>query len=121
MRGGPGEQTAFDALKVLDNKSPHEGPCFFVSSFQLPVHSKSHPVYRVTTKGLGHGSVWVNGHNLGRYPEKTPVNGLYIPECWLVKGKNIVCIYDEDGKLPAFVTIEAEEAASRDVHMYSGF
>ena len=103
MRGGPGELSAADTLKMLAENSPHEGPCFFVSSFELPAtHSQSCPVYRVTTKGLGHGSVWVNGHNLGRYPEKTPVNGLYIPECWMVKGKNIICIYGRGRKASVF-------------------
>jgi putative alpha-1,2-mannosidase len=72
-------------------------------------------VWRVITEGLGHGSVWVNGHNLGRYPEKIPVNGVYIPECWLVKGKNSLMILDEDGRDAGRVRIEAEVAASRPV------
>jgi beta-galactosidase len=62
---------------------------------------------------MGHGNVWVNGHNLGRYPERIPVNGLYIPECWL-QLKNTVEIYDEDGNIPNNVSIQVEPAASRD-------
>jgi beta-galactosidase len=72
-------------------------------------------VWRITTNGLSHGSIWVNGHNLGRYPEKIPVNSLYIPECWLQPGTNTVIIYDEEGHHPTGVTIQAEIAASRNV------
>jgi len=74
----------------------------------------AHPIWRIVTKGLGHGSVWVNGHHLGRYPEKIPAPGIYIPECWLLSGENSLVIYDEDGKRPDGVKIEVEPAASRD-------
>jgi beta-galactosidase len=74
-----------------------------------------HPILRVVTAGLGHGSVWVNGHNLGRYPERIPINGLYIPECWLIPGANSIVVYDEDGNRPDKVTIETEVDASRNV------
>jgi beta-galactosidase len=33
------------------------------------------------TTGLSSGSVWINGHNLGRYFGNV---SLYVPECWLV-------------------------------------
>jgi len=77
-------------------------------------------VWRVVTNGLGHGSVWVNGHNLGRYPEKIPINGLYIPECWMKPGNNTLLIFDEDGNDARKVTIEVEAAASRSVKIFSG-
>jgi beta-galactosidase len=122
MRGGLGEQTAFDHWKMMDEKSQHEGPCFFRSTFSVVTNdSSSHPMYRVITKGLAHGSVWVNGHNLGRYPEKIPINGLYIPECWMRPGENTLVIYDEDGNLPTHVSVEAEMAACRDVELFSNF
>ena len=78
----------------------------------------AHPIWRVVTPGLSHGSVWVNGHNLGRYPEKVPVDGLYIPEPWLKSGDNSLVIFDEDGKAPTAVRITAEAAASRDIAQY---
>jgi beta-galactosidase len=56
---------------------------------------------------------------LGRYPEKIPVNGVYVPECWLVKGKNSLMIFDEDGASAGKVRIEAEVAASRPVETIS--
>jgi beta-galactosidase len=62
--------------------------------------------------GMGHGSVWVNSHNLGRYPERIPAHGLYIPECWLSTNNTLV-IFDEDGRTPQGVTIQSEPEASR--------
>ncbi len=106
MRGGVGSPDAgVDTV----------GPCWWRASFTVPADSGWRPVWRVIPRGLGHGSVWVNGHNLGRYPEKIPVNGLYIPECWLRHGENSLVIYEEDGRDARGVTIEAEEGASRRV------
>jgi beta-galactosidase len=36
----------------------------------------------------GKGTVWLNGHNLGRYWEIGPQQTLYIPAEWLKKGQN---------------------------------
>lgn len=40
------------------------------------------------------GMVWVNGHALGRYWEIGPQQTLYMPGCWLKKGKNEIIIFD---------------------------
>jgi beta-galactosidase len=95
-------------------------PCFYRATFDAPAYGTvgDHLIWRVVTKGLGHGSVWVNGHNLGRYPEKTPAPGLYIPECWMKAGDNELFIFDEDGKNPAGVAIVPELAASRKIFHY---
>jgi beta-galactosidase len=39
-------------------------------------------------RNLGHGVLWVNGHNLGRYWNIGPQQTLYCPGVWLKKGKN---------------------------------
>ena len=95
-------------------------PCFYRAKFDAPAYGTvgDHLIRRVVTKGLGHGSIWVNGHNLGRYPEKIPAPGLYIPECWMHPGDNELLIFDEDGKSPAGVTIVPEAAASRTIFHY---
>ena len=67
----------------------------------------------MTTTGLSRGFVWLNGHNLGRYPERIPVDGLYLPECWQKKGRNELVVFDEEGHSPAQVKIRVEQAASR--------
>lgn len=117
LRGGPGDPMAPSDWNLLAPDKSFIGPALFRTSFTSapPPAEGPHPIWRVVSAGLGHGSVWVNGHNLGRYPEKVPINGLYIPECWLVAGKNTLVIYDEDGMRPDKVTITAEIAASRDV------
>ena len=115
MQGGVGDFAAATGWKPMEDAETTGMPYFFRVNFDAPAYNGiQHPIWRVVTKGLGHGSVWVNGHNLGRYPEKIPINGLYIPECWLKAGSNELVIYDEDGKKPLGVTIEAEIAASRD-------
>jgi len=94
-------------------------PRFYRSTFDAPVHSPGdHLIWRVSTQGLGHGSVWVNGHNLGRFPEKIPAPGLYIPECWMKEGRNELLIFEEDGKGPGGVTIASELEASREIIKY---
>jgi len=119
MRGGTGEQDlSSKGWHAITKNDLNKGvPCFFRSHFTTapPSATGPHPVWRITTNGLSHGSIWVNGHNLGRYPEKIPVNSLYIPECWLLPGANSVIIYDEEGHHPADVTIQAEIAASRNI------
>ena len=40
------------------------------------------------------GMVWVNGHALGRFWEIGPQQTLYMPGCWLKKGKNEIIILD---------------------------
>ena len=117
MRGGPGDPLSPAGWKRLGAADAFRGPVFFRATFAAPPPAATgpHPIWRVLTAGLGHGSVWVNGHNLGRYPEKIPINGLYVPECWLQAGRNSLVIYDEDGHHPDRVTVAAEAAASRDV------
>lgn len=115
MQGGPfipGFSAPWNKLNMEQFSGPKfSGPHFFRSLFNVPLSGDQHLIWRVNTTGLGYGSVWVNGHNLGRYPEKNGDIGLYIPEPWLKSGNNILLIYDEDGKRPDQVTITSEAAA----------
>lgn len=43
----------------------------------------------------GKGIVFVNGHNLGRYWHIGPQQTLYLPGCWLKKGKNKIVIFEQ--------------------------
>lgn len=110
MKGGMGEAVVDS---VAAGSVTVAGPCWWKTEFTVPANPHGITIWRVIPEGLGHGSVWVNGHNLGRYPEKIPVNGLYIPECWLVNGRNSLTIFDEDGRDASRVRVEAEVAASR--------
>ena len=69
----------------------------------------------MVTKSLSRGTAWLNGHNLGRYPEKIRCPGMYLPECWLKDGENTLVIFDETGASPHDVKLEIEKAASREV------
>ncbi len=42
----------------------------------------------------GKGQVWVNGHAMGRIWRIGPQQTLYVPGCWLKKGKNEVVVLD---------------------------
>jgi beta-galactosidase len=42
----------------------------------------------------GKGSVWINGHNLGRYWSIGPQQTLYVPVEWLKKGKNEIVVLE---------------------------
>jgi beta-galactosidase len=122
MKGGPGDPNSNIGWSKLTKAETFDGPTFFRTSFNTnpPAEIGTHPIWRVVITSMGHGSVWVNGRNLGRYPEKIPINGLYIPECWLKPGRNKLVIYDEDGTRPDKVTVSSELAASRDVYQLIG-
>lgn len=116
MQGGPGDGQDTKGYQALPAAASFEKPMFFRSTFTIDsIYTTVQPIWRITLNGLGHGSIWVNGRNLGRYPEKIPVNSLYIPECWLHKGANTVVVYDEDGHTPANIRVEAELPSSRDI------
>jgi beta-galactosidase len=120
MKGGvPSEDASGNNLPIS------AGPAHYRSTFTLPSTYRDgdldgqHPIYRITFAGLSRGSIWLNGHNLGQYPEKIPIDGLYMPECWLQPGINHVTIFDTSGNSPAQVRVEVEQAASRSVFMLS--
>ncbi|BDI28473.1 beta-galactosidase [Capsulimonas corticalis] len=114
LRGGPGDP--FDAKGwTAFQKAEANGPRFYRAKISAPGGVAPGQVWRVLTHGLSHGSVWVNGQNLGRYPEKIPIEGMYIPPVWLKPGDNSLVIYDESGNAPDQVEVQVEAAASRDL------
>jgi beta-galactosidase len=123
MRGGIAEPATIHDWAMMAAADSNAGPCYYRAVFRVPVDTGDGPhyIWRVSTKGLGHGSIWVNGHNLGRYPEKIPAPGLYIPECWLKEGANELVVYDEDGNRPDAVSVDPESAAGRYLTVYSDF
>ena len=111
MKGGINNSQTQKWQTVSGNDNT--GPCFYRTKFTAHFVKGQTFIWRVDSKKMGHGSVWVNGHNLGRYPEKIEAPGLYIPECWLKDGSNELMIYDEDGKNPGSIEVTAEFAAGR--------
>jgi beta-galactosidase len=120
MFGGPGNPFVTDSWNKLLPGKAFEGPQFFRSQFTIPQVKGKHLIWRVHTNGLNHGSVWVNGHNLGRYPEKIGNIGMYIPECWLKSGMNQLVVYDENGSRPDKVRVQSEKEAGRVTYTLQG-
>ena len=48
----------------------------------------------INMEAFGKGQVWINGHAIGRYWSIGPQQTLYVPGCWLKKGKNEVLVLD---------------------------
>ena len=48
----------------------------------------------INMEAFGKGVVYVNGHALGRFWNIGPQQTLYVPGCWLKKGKNEVVVLD---------------------------
>lgn len=118
MRGGIGEPSAADLAWGAPPAAKTGAPAFFRTQFTAkpPGDTGPCPIYRLSTKGLTRGSVWLNGHNLGRYPEKIAIDGVYLPECWLKDGANTIAVFDEEGcPPPASVHLWCEKEASREL------
>ncbi len=56
----------------------------------------------------GKGQVWVNGHAMGRIWSIGPQQTLYVPGCWLKKGKNEIIVLDIVGPKQPVVWGQAE-------------
>ena len=67
-----------------------EQPAYYRAEFNLKKTGDTYLDMRTWGKGL----VWVNGHCIGRFWEVGPQQTLYLPGCWLKKGKNEIVILD---------------------------
>jgi beta-galactosidase len=82
----------------LKIKADADKPCnFFAGSFEL---SEIGDTY-FDMSGYSKGVLYVNGHNLGRFWNIGPQQGLYCPASWLKKGKNEILVFDLHQLLPA--------------------
>lgn len=66
------------------------GPAWYRAEFNL---NKVGDTYFDMSK-WGKGMVWVNGYNIGRFWKIGPQQTLYMPGCWLKKGKNEIIVLD---------------------------
>ena len=79
------QQAALAGTKTL--------PGYYRASFNL---SKVGDTF-INMEAFSKGQVYVNGHALGRYWHIGPQQTLYVPGCWLKKGKNEVVVLDVVG------------------------
>jgi beta-galactosidase len=66
------------------------GTAFYRGTFQLELVGDTF----LDTRGWGKGTVWVNGHQLGRFWRIGPQQTLYLPAPWLREGENEVVVFD---------------------------
>ena len=78
-------------LKSYPNKYKKDQPVIYEGNFSL---SKTGDTFLDMSK-WGKGIVFVNGHNLGRYWNVGPQQTLYLPGCWLKKGKNKISVFEQ--------------------------
>lgn len=66
------------------------GPAFYRGTFRLDHTGDTF----LDTRGWGKGTLWVNGHQLGRFWAIGPQQTLYLPGPWLRRGVNEVVVFD---------------------------
>ena len=115
MRGGVRPNEAGRVWGALADTGG--APALFKATFnaKAPGELGAHPIYRADFSNLKRGTMWFNGHCLGRYPERIPVRSLYLPECWLKEGSNELIVLDEEGTNPKAMRLIVETAASREL------
>jgi len=65
------------------------GPAFYRGRFDLSSVGDTF----LDTRGWGKGTVWLNGHALGRFWNLGPQQTLYVPAPWLRKGTNEIIVF----------------------------
>lgn len=89
--------------KVNYNGGYKEGtPGFY--KFELQVEVLGDTFLRFDS--WGKGCVFVNGFNIGRFWELGPQKSLYIPGPKLKVGKNEIVIFETEGKVAEYITLE---------------
>lgn len=77
-------------LVAFSGKAMANRPALYYGEFQV---KKTGDTF-LNMKDWGKGIVFVNGHHLGRYWSVGPQQTLYLPGCWLNKGKNEIVIFE---------------------------
>jgi beta-galactosidase len=117
LHGGLPDPASLAYQPVQDETSA----AFFRGTFTAPRPTVgANPIIRLDTTTLLRGTVWINGHNVGRYPPTLKDGdkplGLYLPECWFAPdGKNTLVIFDEEGRNPAKAALYVQKEESREV------
>ncbi len=78
------------------NKNNIGLPTFYTAAFEV---QEPGDVF-LNMQGWGKGIVFVNGIHIGRYWKVGPQQTLYLPGCWLKKGKNEVVVFEQQNDVP---------------------
>jgi len=101
--------TTFVGGTWSDTQTTKSWPAFWRVNFASPLKAGVFATVGLNTTGLSSGSVWLNGHNLGRFSGNTL---LYMPEAWLVADNTLV-VYDASGNAPSSVKLSYFETRGR--------
>lgn len=88
-----GYEDALAALAGGGEKSFDTGAGYYRGTFRLRQTGDTF----LNMEAFGKGQVYVNGHAIGRFWSIGPQQTLYVPGCWLKKGKNEVIVLDVEG------------------------
>lgn len=80
---------AFQSIRKF-KPAKANGPAWYRGSFNIDIEGDTY----LNMSTWGKGMVWVNGYNLGRFWKIGPQQTLYLPGCWLHKGKNEIIVLD---------------------------
>jgi beta-galactosidase len=76
---------------ILYNNKPSPGaPVIKKGTFNLVNTGDTY----LDMRNWGKGSVWINGHHLGRYWNIGPQQTIYVPAEWLKKGSNEIVVFE---------------------------
>jgi beta-galactosidase len=77
----------FGVVQKYDAKSQ---PAYYKASFEVKEVADTY----LDMSSFGKGVVFLNGRNLGKYWRIGPQQTIYVPACWLKKGKNELIVFD---------------------------
>ena len=88
-----------------DNQNTVGHPTIYEGSFDI---NGSMGDTFLDMRNWGKGIVFINGYNLGRYWKIGPQQTLYLPGCWLKKGKNSIVVFEQlnDAKQAEISTVD---------------
>ncbi len=97
VRLGDAELTGWDVYPLPMTSPPRAvprtrspgGPAFYQGTFRVPVAGDTF----LDTRGWDKGTVWINGHHLGRFWSIGPQQTLYVPGPWLRSGTNDIVVF----------------------------
>ncbi|MDP4209049.1 MAG: beta-galactosidase [Bacteroidota bacterium] len=92
-------------ISMVPNSAKVGLPAIYSASFNV---KKPGDVF-LDMHGWGKGIVFVNGINLGRYWKVGPQQTLYLPGCWLKKGKNEIVIFEQINDNPQTILKTSEK------------
>ncbi len=82
-------------LEAYKNSGKINRPTLYQGTFEL---SQTGDTF-LDMRDFGKGIVFVNGINIGRYWSVGPQQTLYLPGCWLKKGKNSIMIFEQKNEV----------------------